>query len=428
MSIQRDTVPLARVCGYSRTSRSEKTIALAKPFARYVADAIAFPTFGRSVQVRTPRAGMPVSRLALVLISLFCAFAHAEFKHPGILHTREDLDRMKAMVAENKEPWKSGFEVLKSHEDSRRNYKVRGGFETAGRGPGFNDHINEIMHDCNAAYQHSLMWTVTGDEVHAKKAVEILNAWSAVHKKQTGRDVQLGAGLWGFKFASAAEIMRYTYPKWESKDVKQCETMLREVFYPPIRDFATFANGNWDGACIKTIMAIGVFCDDKEMFDRGVDYFYHGRGNGRLTNYVFNEAGQCQESGRDQAHTQLGLGLLCEACEIGQNQGLDMYSAEDNRLLKGFEYTAKYNLNEDVPFEEHTDTTGKYHHTQISAEGRGNIRPVWEMAWNHYHNRRGLEMPYTQRVLEKIRPEGAAWTADHPGFGTLLFTRPKRAP
>jgi hypothetical protein len=46
------------------------------------------------------------------------------------------------------------------------------------------------------------------------------------------------------------------------------------------------------------------------------------------------------------------------------------------------------------------------------------------MAWNHYHNRRGLEMPYTQRVLEKIRPEGAAWTADHPGFGTLLFTRP----
>jgi hypothetical protein len=266
------------------------------------------------------------------------------------------------------------------------------------------------------------MWAITGDEAHAKKAVEILNAWSYVHKQETGRDVQLGAGLWGFKFASAAEILRYTYPKWQEKDIKQCEKMLREVFYPPIKDFATFANGNWDGACMKTTMAIGVFCEDKEMFDRAVDYFYHGKGNGRLTNYVINDAGQCQESGRDQAHTQLGLGLLCECCEIGWNQGLDMYSAENNRLMKGFEYTARYNLAEDVPFVEHTDTTGKYHQTQISTQTRGQFRPVWEMAWNHYHNRRGLGMPYTQRVLEKIRPEGSAWTSDHPGFGTILFT------
>jgi hypothetical protein len=101
-----------------------------------------------------------------------------------------------------------------------------------------------------------------------------------------------------------------------------------------------------------------------------------------------------------------------------------MYGAEDNRLLKGFEYMAKYNLGEDVPFTEYTDVTGQYHHTTISTDARGKLRPVWEMAWNHYHNRRGLPMPHTQRVLEKIRPEGAAWTSDHPGFGTLLFTLP----
>ncbi len=45
--------------------------------------------------------------------------------------------------------------------------------------------------------------------------------------------------------------------------------MLKEAVYPPIKDFATFANGNWDGECIKTMMAIGVFCDDQEMFNRG---------------------------------------------------------------------------------------------------------------------------------------------------------------
>src|SRR5581483_6483781 len=41
--------------------------------------------------------------------------AAATFKHPGILHTAQDMARMKQMVAEGKEPWKSGFEVLKAH-------------------------------------------------------------------------------------------------------------------------------------------------------------------------------------------------------------------------------------------------------------------------------------------------------------------------
>jgi len=348
----------------------------------------------------------------------------AAFKHPGILHSSDELDQIRKNVAAGREPWKSAFEVLKTHECSQADYQMRGPFERAGRGPGTNEHVEEIMHDCNAAYQNALMWAITGDEAHARKAIEILNAWSYTHKQQTGRDVQLGAGLWGFKLVSAAEILRYTYPKWEKKDIEQSEKMFREVFYPPIKDFATFANGNWDGACIKTMMAMGVYLDDHEMFDRAVAYFYNGKGNGRLTNYVINDAGQCQESGRDQAHTQLGLGLLCEACEIGYHQGLDMYAASDNRLMKGFEYTAKYNLGEEVPFTHHIDTTGQYDHKVISTDSRGKFRPVWEMAWNHYHNRRGPPMPYTQRVLEKIRPEGAAWTSDHPGFGTLLFTQP----
>ena len=103
----------------------------------------------------------------------------------------------------------------------------------------------------------------------AKKALEILNAWSATLKKMDGHDVQLGAGLNGFKFVNAAELMRATYPKWTAQEIEQCQKMLKEAVYPPIKDFATFANGNWDGACIKTMMAIGVFCDDHEMFNRG---------------------------------------------------------------------------------------------------------------------------------------------------------------
>ena len=199
--------------------------------------------------------------------------------------------------------------------------------------------------------------------------------------------------------------------------------MLKGVFYPVIKDFATFANGNWDTGCIKTMMAIGVFCNDQALYDRAVDYYRSGSGNGRLTHYIINDQGQCQESGRDQTHTQLGLAHLAEACEIAWSQGLDLYGAADNRLLQGFEYTAKYNLGQEVLFAAYRDKTGKYYAQAISSQSRGRLRPIFEMVWNHYENRKGIPAPYTKQAAERLRPEGAAFDADHPGFGTLLFTR-----
>jgi hypothetical protein len=268
-----------------------------------------------------------------------------------------------------------------------------------------------------------MMWCITGDEAHARKAVEILDAWGDKLRKINGHDAILAAGLYGFKFVNAAELMRYTYPKWKADKVARFQLMLREAIYPTIRDFATFANGNWDAACIKTMIAIGVFCDDRAMFDHAIDYYRNGKGDGRLTHYVINEAGQCQESGRDQQHTQLGLGALAEACEVAWNQGVDLYGEADNRLLKGFEYTAKYNLGSDVPFVAEVDTTGTYRHKVISTIGRGKLRPVYEMVLNHYQNRRGIAAPFTKQAAERVRPEGPAFGADQIGFGTLLFTR-----
>jgi hypothetical protein len=366
-------------------------------------------------------------RLLTILVVLAAggvALAAEPFRHPGILHTREDLERMKAKVAGGVEPWRSGFDALRSHKHSQSDYALRGPYRVVVRGPGENVGKDDMEADVNAAYQNALMWAITGDEAYAKKSVQILNAWSSTLTEMKGRDVQLSAGLYGFKLVNAAEIMRHTYPKWPAQDVERCGKMFRDVFYPPARDFATFANGNWDGACMKMMIAVGVFCDDRAMFDRAVGYFRDGAGNGRLTHYVVDEAGQCQESGRDQQHTQLGLGLLAEVCEIAWNQGVDLYGAADNRLLKGFEYTAKYNLGEDVPFTPFADATGKYVHDHIAPNGRGKLRPVYEMVWNHYHNRKGLDTPYTERAAAKLRPEGAAFQADHPGFGTLLFTRP----
>jgi hypothetical protein len=86
------------------------------------------------------------------------------------------------------------------------------------------------------------------------------------------------------------------------------------------------------------------------------------------------------------------------------------------------EYTAQYNLGNDVPFAPFVDRTGKYKAREISPMTRGRLSLLWEMAYNHYHNRMGLEAPFTSQAATRRRPEPA--TIDQPGAGTLLFTLP----
>jgi hypothetical protein len=171
---------------------------------------------------------------------------------------------------------------------------------------------------------------------------------------------------------------------------------------------------------IQTMMAMGVFLDDRVIFGRAVDYFRRGRGNGAISNYI-NAQGECQESGRDQAHTQMGLGYLGCAAEIAWKQGIDLYSALDNRLLTGYEYTAKYNLGHDVPYEPYRSVEGRYHYERISAKGRGGFSSIYERVYHHYHGRRNLEMPWTEQVIDRIRPE--RWQSAYSSWATLMISR-----
>ena len=156
------------------------------------------------------------------------------FVHPGLLHTRADLERMRQRVATGQEPWKSGFEALRTNRCSRSDWRLNGPLETVTRSPLNAQGNGQMVMDGNAAYQNALMWCITGDEAHAKKAIEILDAWSGTLKKMDGRDVQLSAGLNGFKFVNAAELMRHTCPAWKRDDVTRFEKMLKEAVYPPI--------------------------------------------------------------------------------------------------------------------------------------------------------------------------------------------------
>ncbi|EFI40629.1 conserved hypothetical protein [Bacteroides sp. 3_1_23] len=349
-----------------------------------------------------------------------------EFVHPGILHTTASITRMQNFVNGNVSPAIDCYRLLQQSPLPSSTYEIQGPFTVISRfGQNTSATKTPSEEDHEAAYLNAIMWCITQNPAHAQKSIEILNAYAGTLREidMSDNDAPLCAALQGFLLANAAELMRHTYPSVSDTDVKSWENMFRNVFIPVLRNFfakSPYANGNWGTAAIKAFMAFGIFLDDESFYNEAVTFFYEGHDNGSLTNYIM-ESGQCQESGRDQNHTMLGIGHLAEACEIAYNQGNEtLWSASENRLMKGYEYTAKYNLGYDVPFEPFTDVTG-VRWNNISDDDRGKFRPVFEIAYNHYVTRKGLEMPYTQQVISRISPEGDAMWCDHPGYGTLLF-------
>lgn len=342
----------------------------------------------------------------------------AVFQHPGMLHSDADLNRMRDAVKRRVQPIYSGFEKFRDDPHSQLSYRPAGASEEVGRNPTIR--ASALEGDSNAAYQLALMGHILEDQRYFKLCAAILDDWAATLKRITGADAILCAGLSPFKLVNAAELLRMNGGGWPETSARMFSQFLRGVVLPVIHDFAPFANGNWDGAALKTMMAIAIFTDDVALLDRALVYYMHGCGDGRLEHYIY-PTGQCQESGRDEQHTQLGLAHMGDCCEMAWHQGLDLYGGMDNRLLRGFEYTARYEVGNEVPFAPDVDQTGKYRHAVISP--RSPLRPVYEQIYNHYAMRRGIVAPWTEKAAAQIRPEGAAFGADHTGFGTLLYSR-----
>ena len=342
-----------------------------------------------------------------IAICLFALLAKAQFVHPGMMHNRQDLEFLKAKIKAGENPWFNLWTELQSSPEAAlnwipkpRNVIVVGFYSKPDIG------ASEFTRDGDAAYTLALRYYVSGEKAYAKKAVEIINAWSHTLDSVTDGNKKLLVGMNGVKYLNAAEILKYAYKDWKKKDQKAFERMLLQVWYPLLKDFMPGYNGNWDAAIAQTVMCIGIFCNRSDIFDSAYNQILKGASNGAINNY-FNEWGQCQESGRDQGHTQMGLGFLANVCEIAWKQGRDLYSAYNNRLATGYEYTARYMLGEDVKYVRYINFQGKpVFNDTISSIGRGRFAPIYERAYHHYHDRMGMDLPYTKKALEKSRYEG----------------------
>jgi hypothetical protein len=366
----------------------------------------------------------------IIIVLLFTCYvfelsAQKTFIHPGVLHTQKDFDHLYEIVQKKISPAYDSYLLMRDNPRASADYKMNGPFKVISRDGEFAYTKTKMETDFSAAYLNSIMWMVTKDPAHAKKSLEILEAYAdTLTTIPPTNDAPLLAGLEGLKIVYAAEVLRYTYKGMSTQQLNKITRMITGVFLPVLDKFYNtppYTNGNWGSIATKTYMAAAIFLDNQKMYKKAVDFYYNGNYNGTIKNYISGATGQIQESGRDQGHSQLGIGALATVCEIAWKQGDDLYAALDNRLLSGFEYVARYNLGDDnVPFTTWKDITGKYSNWKIiSATSRGRFIPIYQMAYHHYVTIKGLAMPYTAKVIEKVGPEG--FDRDQPAFGTFLF-------
>lgn len=325
--------------------------------------------------------------------------------------------------------WMAGLVVPGYAQDA---YKMTGPYEVVARDGQYARTKGGSERDMWQAWQ-SAKAGETG------RALEIINAYAGVLHRFDGHDAPLCTIQAYWLLRGMIILKEHQTPQWGE--------MVRRAILPVIDKFeadSPYANGNWGHIVNRCRMACGIFLEDKVLYDQAVDIYLHARDNGSLPGYI-SETGQCQETGRDQGHAQLGLGAMCEICEMAWEQGDDLWGALDNRLMKGLEYTARYNLGNDVPFQTWTDWTGLYNDwTEPGEMGRGRIRCIYDAPYAHYVGRKGLKMPYTKKLLSlqakaekrgeiKRNPEADQFTVPGVKEGAKLhsvftYTAPAGAP
>ncbi|GAB2719865.1 alginate lyase family protein [Streptomyces bullii] len=347
--------------------------------------------------------------------------APATFVHPGVTVSKAQLDFARGKVNAGTQPWKGAFDrmMASKYADLGRTPKPRAIVE-CGSYSNPNHGCTDEREDAIAAYTHALAWYVTRDERHARKAIELMDAWSAVIKDHTNSNAPLQTGWAGSSWPKAAEIITYTYPgSWANSG--RFATMLRTVYLPDVIN-GSHSNGNWELSMMEAAVGISVFLEDRASYDKAMATFrtrtaayVYLASDGDLPKTVPSQnldtrekvvrywqgqstfvTGLSQETCRDFTHTGYGLSAISHIAETSRIQGQDLYGTDvGERLRHGLGFHAKYQLGAAVPS------------WLCGGSLKLGLGPVTEVGHNALANRLGHAMTNTATLTVQGRPAGS---------------------
>lgn len=412
-------------------------------------DGVELPTIG--VETDLNKIPLPESSASLIQVEL--KSETEPMLHVGGLHTEADFERIREKLANEEELWVGSYELLKNSNFAQKNTDTWP-TEWIKRGVSGDENYMNAAKGATIAYQLALRWKIEEDDEYAAKAVENLNKWVSICVGVTGNtNLSLAAGLYGYQFALAGELLR-DYEGWSPEDFKAFQDWLLKVFYPANKDFLVRHHdtnplhywANWCLCNIASTMAIGIVTDRRDIYNEGIEHFQEGETNGRLRRAIYHDYApdynfaQWQESGRDQGHTLMCVGLLGVICQLTYNQGDDFFAYDDNLFMRACEYAACCNYtDETVPYTSYiwnkqNQWGGVSPEIQTALGGGKWIkRAIWALPYYHYKGVKNMsdeKLKYTKGATEYVGLEGGGGYYDPNsggydvlGLGTLMYAR-----
>ncbi len=366
--------------------------------------------------------------VGLLLVCLVASSASAQMVHPGGWHTQDDLTTIREKIAAQEEPWITGWNAARNEGPSAN---------TTSNPPALITN-NGAMHTAGFdAWVLTMKWVASGDRSFSDAAINIIDNW--VERVEDfdvfapTLTVSTGAGA----MAQAAEILAHGFngeAGWPQEDIAAARVWFRDVIYEAQTNTGLLSSSNFGTSALGGNTSIAIFMDDAERYSFQRQAFISGYnlvdGCNSLTDYIPFSTGQALETGRDQIHVQGGIAHLTEAALCLWNQGDQFVYLENNRLLAGVEYHARYNLGfddlppyiSDIPLRCPVSLQGQ-NATEISAIGRSEFSPVYYMSAKLF-SVAGLNHPYTRAVFDFPGYSPEINNFAHPGLGMFAFVSP----
>ena len=321
--------------------------------------------------------------VAILFVCLVTSSVNAQLVHPGGWHTQEDLTLIREKVAAFASPWRPAWVVARS-EGPDANF--------TSNPPALITNNGDMHRAGMAAWVLTMKWVASGDRAFSDAAIGVIDNWVDRVRDfdvfAPSLTVSTGAGA----MAQAAEILAHGFDGeagWPQEDVAAAQAWFRDVIYEPQTNTGLLSSSNFGTSALGGNMSMAIFMDDQERFDFQREAYISGYnlvdGCNSLTDYIPFPTGQAFETGRDQIHVQGGIAHLTEAALCLWNQNDAYVYLQNNRLLAGVEYHARYNLGFDdlhydfpIPNRCGISIPG-LNSTEISPEGRGVFSPVYYM-------------------------------------------------
>lgn len=330
------------------------------------------------------------------------------FAHPGVLVGSAQLDFIEAQALTAGTATAAGWGRLLASKVDLPNSLNNGktyldstwtprpvAYVGRGSGGANSEGDQDEQADSIAAFANAMAWSVTGTRSYALKAIQIMNAWSAVlqdHKFDWPSpglylDGLLQAGWTGAMWPRAAEIIKHTFTSTGSElvfDHARFAAMLQRAHVPRVKWGWKGGQANWLLVMADALMQIAVFCDDRALYNLALrnfrawlpaaiwqvgdvnthpqlagypispdtppgapwpgDYDSDSKSLASFISYWYSPTptppwinGLSQEAGRDPHHTAMSYASIGNICETARLQGDDLWGEQQTRIRAGAE-------------------------------------------------------------------------------------------